>query len=185
MRASIIVTVALALGVTLLLAGCGLSGAPRTSGTTAVTSTGGFPTTSITKASADLCNLLSFAEVTQATGKPAAAVQVNLVEVSNVVGCTYTTADNGDIAGVQWTVFDNGGDAEFAYDDLTRNLQGQANVTGYGDKAVIDSAGLPHLHVLKGNLLLYFNVSDFSVPNAASHVAIEEQLATLLLGKVK
>jgi hypothetical protein len=172
-------SLALALWSAVMLAGCNLSGTPRAG----ATPTGGFPTTSITKASADLCNMLSFAEVAQATGLPAAAVQVNLVEVSNVVGCAYTTADNMSIAGVQWTVFDDGDGAQFNYNFAT---SGQANVPGYGDRAAFTQAGFPHLHMLKGNLVLYFSVSDFAVHQDATHaIAIEEQLATLLLGKIK
>jgi hypothetical protein len=175
-RASITMSAGLALWSALMVAGCALSAAPRTG----ATSTGGFPNTSITKASADLCNLLSLAEVSQATGVTAAAVRVNLVEVSNVVGCSYTTADD-ELAGVQWTIFDNGDGAQFNYNFAT---SGQANAPGYGDRAAIDSAG--HLHVLKGNLVLYFNVSNNALQRDANHViAIEEQLATLLLGKIK
>jgi hypothetical protein len=177
-RTSISLSAALALCSVLILTACGQSSAP----TTNATSTGGFPGTSITKASADLCNLVTFAEVSQATGRAVADVQVNLVEVSNVVGCAYTTADNASIAGVQWTIFDDGSGAQFNYNFATK---GQANVSGYGDRAAIDSAGsLPHLHVLKGNLVLYFSVSDITVQDANRAISIEEHLATLLLGKI-
>lgn len=101
-----------------MLAGCDLSGTRGTSGTTA-TSTGGFPNTSITKASADLCNMLSFAEVSQATGLRVAQVTPTVDAVAGTASCLYKTADNGFVANANWTVFDNGDDAQFNYNFLT------------------------------------------------------------------
>ncbi len=57
---------------------------------------------------------------------------------------------------------------------------------GYGDRAAIATVNSPLLDVLKGNLVLSFGVLDITLQKDASHViAVDEQMATLLLGKIK